>query len=55
VRDFLATMSAVTAFYAAPQEQGGDNVTVVELGGRGADRLAMIKLSRCVIAPISLS
>lgn len=34
VRDYLATMPAVTAFYAAPQEQGGDNVTVVELGGR---------------------
>ncbi len=34
VRDYLATMPAVTAFYAASQEQGGDNVTVVELGGR---------------------
>jgi DNA mismatch repair protein MutS2 len=34
VRDYLASMPAVTAFYAAPQEQGGDNVTVVELGGR---------------------
>lgn len=34
VRDYLRSMPAVTAFYAAPQEQGGDNVTVVELGGR---------------------
>jgi len=34
VRDYLATMPGVTAFYAAPQEQGGDNVTVVELEGR---------------------
>lgn len=34
VRDYLTSMPGVTAFYAAPQEQGGDNVTVVELGGR---------------------
>ena len=34
VRDYLATMPGVTAFYAASQEQGGDNVTVVELEGR---------------------
>lgn len=34
VRDYLRSMPGVAAFYAAPQEQGGDNVTVVELGGR---------------------
>lgn len=32
VRKFLAGQSVVTAFYAAPIEQGGDNVTIAELG-----------------------
>ena len=34
VRDYLAEMPGVTAFYAAPIGQGGDNVTVVELESR---------------------
>ena len=34
VRDYLAGAQSVTAFYAAPIDQGGDNVTVVELGSR---------------------
>ena len=34
VREFLAGQSTVSAFYAAPLEQGGDNVTIAELGGR---------------------
>ena len=34
VRDCLAGMPGVTAFYAAPIGQGGDNVTVVELESR---------------------
>ncbi len=34
VRDHLARMPGVTAFYAAPIGQGGDNVTVVELESR---------------------
>ena len=33
VREFLAAQATVTAFYAAPLEQGGDNVTIAELGG----------------------
>ncbi len=32
VRDFLASQRGVTAFYAAPIEQGGDNLTIAELG-----------------------
>ena len=32
VRDFLAGQQGVTAFYAAPIEHGGDNVTIAELG-----------------------
>lgn len=32
VREALAQHRAVTAFYAAPQDQGGDNVTLAELG-----------------------
>lgn len=32
VREFLAKQSGVTAFYAAPAEQGGDNITIAELG-----------------------
>jgi DNA mismatch repair protein MutS2 len=34
VREFLAKQGAVTAFYAAPIEQGGENVTIAELGER---------------------
>jgi len=34
VRDFLVDQPSVTAFYAAPLEQGGDNVTTAELGDR---------------------
>ena len=34
VREQLAREQGVTAFYAAPIEQGGDNVTIVELSGR---------------------
>lgn len=33
VRDYLAGQRCVTAFYAAAIDQGGDNVTVAELGG----------------------
>ncbi len=32
VRDFLRTQRGVTAFYAAPVEQGGENITIAELG-----------------------
>jgi len=32
VREFLAGQRGVSAFYAAPAEQGGDNVTIAELG-----------------------
>jgi DNA mismatch repair protein MutS2 len=32
VRGLLSDHRAVTAFYAADLSQGGDNVTVVELG-----------------------
>jgi len=32
VREFLAKQRGVTAFYAAPAEQGGDNITIAELG-----------------------
>lgn len=32
VRAFLAKQQGVTAFYAAPIEQGGDNITIAELG-----------------------
>ncbi len=32
VREFLAKQQGVTAFYAAPAEQGGDNITIAELG-----------------------
>lgn len=34
VREFLAGQSGVTAFYAAPAEQGGENITIAELGER---------------------
>ncbi len=34
VREYLAGEKAVTAFYAAPAEQGGDNITIAELNGR---------------------
>ncbi len=33
VREFLAQQQGVTAFYAAPADQGGDNATIVELNG----------------------
>lgn len=33
VRDYLAGQRSVSAFYAAAIEQGGDNVTIAELGG----------------------
>lgn len=33
VREHLATESGVTAFYAAPIDQGGDNITIAELSG----------------------
>lgn len=34
VRDFLAHQRMVTAFYAAAVDQGGDNITIVELKGQ---------------------
>jgi DNA mismatch repair protein MutS2 len=34
VREFLAGQAAVTAFYAAASEQGGENVTIAELEDR---------------------
>lgn len=34
VREFLAGQKTVTAFYAAASEQGGENVTIAELGDR---------------------
>jgi len=34
VREFLAAQVAVSAFYAAASDQGGENVTIAELGGR---------------------
>lgn len=34
VREFLAKEQGVAAFYAAPAEQGGENITIVELNGR---------------------
>ncbi|MBE9487075.1 MAG: Smr/MutS family protein, partial [Chloroflexi bacterium] len=34
VREFLAGQSGVTAFYAAPAEQGGENITIAELSER---------------------
>mgnify|MGYP001162063175 CR=1 FL=1 len=34
VREFLAKQRSVTAFYAAPAEQGGDNITIAELVDR---------------------
>lgn len=34
VREYLAGQTTVTAFYAAPNEQGGENVTIAELGDR---------------------
>lgn len=34
VREYLAKAAGVTAFYAAPLDQGGDNVTIAELGDR---------------------
>ncbi|MFO7576386.1 MAG: endonuclease MutS2 [Pelovirga sp.] len=34
VRDYLAKAPGVSAFYAAAVDQGGDNVTIAELGGR---------------------
>lgn len=34
VREFLAKQRSVTAFYAAPAERGGDNITIAELGDR---------------------
>ena len=33
VRDFLAGQRAVSAFYAAPADQGGENITIAELNG----------------------
>jgi len=35
VRQLLATERAVTAFYAAASEDGGENVTIAELGQQG--------------------
>ena len=34
VREFLAGQRGVSAFYAAPIDQGGDNITIAELGDR---------------------
>lgn len=34
VREFLAGQRGVTAFYAAPVGQGGENITIAELGDR---------------------
>jgi len=34
VREFLAGQAEVSAFYAAPAEQGGGNITIAELGER---------------------
>jgi len=34
VREFLAGQKTVTSFYAAANEQGGENVTIAELGDR---------------------
>lgn len=34
VRDFLARQRGVSAFYAGAAEQGGDNITIAELGDR---------------------
>ncbi len=34
VREFLASQAGVSAFYAAPIEQGGENITIAELGDR---------------------
>ncbi len=34
VREHLAGESAVTAFYAAPADQGGENITIAELSGQ---------------------
>lgn len=34
VREYLAAQSEVTAFYAAPLAQGGENITIAELGDR---------------------
>jgi len=34
VREYLASEHGVTAFYAAPADQGGENITIVELNGR---------------------
>jgi DNA mismatch repair protein MutS2 len=33
IREYLAKEQCVTAFYAAPLDQGGDNITIVELKG----------------------
>lgn len=33
IRDFLADQKGISAFYAAPLEQGGDNTTIAELNG----------------------
>lgn len=32
VREFLAEQKGITAFYAAPLDQGGENITIAELG-----------------------
>ncbi len=34
VREFLAREQGVSAFYAAPAEHGGENITIIELNGR---------------------
>ena len=34
VREYLAGETGVVAFYAAPAEQGGENITIAELNGR---------------------
>ncbi len=34
VREFLAKEQGVAAFYAAPAEHGGENITIIELNGR---------------------
>ena len=34
VREYLAGEKVITAFYAAPADQGGENITIAELHGR---------------------
>jgi len=33
IREFLADQKGISAFYAAPLDQGGDNITIAELNG----------------------